>query len=82
MDHGFETEIGLSGANDLSDILGKVSSLRTLVEEREREEMPYAGVVGFKESNFDAFVLEVALGLSKVERGVVWRSVPGNTKCE
>lgn len=36
----------------------------------------YARVVRLQQSNFNAFFLEVALGLSKVQRSVVWRSVP------
>ena len=37
----------------------------------------HAGVVGLKQGNLDAFILEVALGLGQVQRSVVRRSVPG-----
>lgn len=39
----------------------------------------YARVVGLQQSNLDALFLEVALGLSKVQRGVVRRGVPATT---
>lgn len=35
-----------------------------------------AGVVGLKQSNLDAFILEVALCLREVQGSMVWRSVP------
>jgi hypothetical protein len=37
----------------------------------------YTGVVGLKQGNLDAFILEEALGLGQVQRSVVRRSVPG-----
>ena len=36
----------------------------------------YARVIGFEKSNFDAFIFEVSLCLSKVDRSMVGRSVP------
>ena len=36
----------------------------------------YAGIIRFKKGDFDAFVLEVALALGEVERGVVRGGVP------
>ena len=36
----------------------------------------YAGVVGLKDGDFDAFVLEVTLALGEEERGVVRSGVP------
>jgi hypothetical protein len=36
----------------------------------------YTRVIGLQQGNLDAFVLEVALGLGQVQRGMVRRSVP------
>ena len=36
----------------------------------------YARVVGLEESNFEAFLCKVTLGLSKVDRGVVGSGMP------
>ncbi len=36
----------------------------------------HAGVVRFKQGNFDALILEEALGLSQVKRSVVRRGLP------
>ena len=41
---------------------------------RKREQ--YAGVVGLKERDFDAFIFEVTLALGEIEGGVVRGSVP------
>ena len=35
-----------------------------------------AWVVGLKKSDLDAFIFEISLALGKIERSVVWRSVP------
>ncbi len=75
MDHGFESEIDLAGANNLSDILG--GWCISLPCPRHTADTAYAGVIRLEQSNLDAFLLEVALRLSQVERGVVWRSMPG-----
>lgn len=36
----------------------------------------YAGIVGFKDGNLDAFIFEITLALGEVERGVVRSGVP------
>lgn len=36
----------------------------------------YARIVGLEESNLEAFLCEVTLGLSKVDRGVVGSDMP------
>lgn len=41
--------------------------------------MTDAGVIWLNEGNFDALILEVALRLGKVEWGMVWSGVPGET---
>lgn len=43
---------------------------------RGRQEITHAGVVGLEESNLEAFVGEVALGLSKVDGGMVGSGMP------
>lgn len=34
------------------------------------------GVIGLEQSNLEAFFLEVTLGVSQIQGGVVWRRVP------
>lgn len=45
---------------------------------RNEQHWPYAWVVGLKKSDLDAFIFEISLALGKIERSVVWRSVPNN----
>lgn len=72
MDHGLEAHVSLSAADDLGDIL-----VRKISELLFRGRLStYAWVVGLKKSDLDAFLLEKALGLSKVQRSVVRRGVP------
>lgn len=37
-------------------------------------------IVRFEESNLQALILEVSLGLGKVKRSMVWSCVPWNVK--
>jgi len=39
-------------------------------------ETTYTWIIRLKQRNLDTFILEVALGLRKVQWGMVWRSVP------
>lgn len=39
-------------------------------------------VVGLEDGDFDALILEVALGLGKVKGGVVWRRMPVDTRSQ
>jgi hypothetical protein len=71
VDHGLESKIDLAGANDFSDILKRWSAwLLSNVKQT------YTGVVGLKQGNLDALILEIALGLGQVQRGVIRRGVP------
>jgi hypothetical protein len=72
VDHGFEAEIDFARADDLGDILGRSQ----FSSGQRKGGGKYAGVVGLEERDFDAFVLEVALALGKVKRGMVRGSVP------
>lgn len=38
--------------------------------------MAYARVIRLEKSDFDALVFKVALGLRKVQRSMIWRSMP------
>jgi hypothetical protein len=74
VDHGLETKIDLASANDFGHILEQKLSVGFSLT---ASYQTHAGVVGLKQGDLDAFVLEVALGLSQVKRSVIRRSVPG-----
>jgi hypothetical protein len=74
VDHGLEAEVDLFGADDLCHILKKrLASIGIFMAPRYQT---YTGVIGLQQGNLDAFVLEVALGLGQVQRGMVRGSVP------
>jgi hypothetical protein len=55
MDHGFQSHVHFTAANDLSHV---------------------RRVIGLQQGNVDAFILEITLGLGKVDRGMVRGCVP------
>lgn len=72
MDHGFETKVDLAAADDLGHILRSVNDLAW----HSTLHWTYTGIVWLKQSDLDALVGKVALGLGKVKRSMVRRSVP------
>lgn len=72
MNHGFEAKVDFSSTDDFGYILNMVNHLLCCTDGRQS----YTRIVRLKQSNFDTFLLEVSLRLSKVQRSVVWRGVP------
>jgi hypothetical protein len=75
VDHGFVAKVYLLGSDDLGYIL-EVDEVSLLAGMQDLNLDAYTRVVRLQDGDFDALVLEVALGLGEVERSVVWRSVP------
>lgn len=76
MNHGLEAKVNFSSPDDLGDILYMVSHPLCCATENRS----YTRVVRLQQSNFDAFLLEILLGLGKVERGMVRRCVPNQNQ--
>ena len=73
VDHGLEPKIDLPSADDLGDVLEEGLDAPIWPT---RNHQSHTGVIGLEQGDFDAFILEEALGLGQVKRSVVWRSVP------
>lgn len=72
MDHSSETKVDLAATDGPGHILRSISDMAWY-------NVPfrtYAGIVRLEQSNLNAFVGKVALGLSKVKGSMARRSVP------
>lgn len=79
MNHGFESQINLSGSDDLGYILWSKSAACNSAQDYEKA---YTRIIRLQESNFDSLILEITLGLSQVQRSVVRRGVPFQPECQ